>query len=29
MDVQSIPKLFSAFMLCLLAEIYEKFPEEG
>lgn len=29
MDVQNMPKLFSAFMLCLLAEIYEKFPEEG
>lgn len=29
MDIQSKPKLFSTFMLCLLAEIYEKFPEEG
>jgi DNA helicase HerA-like ATPase len=29
MDLQSKPKLFSTFMLCLLAEIYEKFPEEG
>lgn len=28
-DIQSRPKLFSTFMLCLLAEIYEKFPEEG
>lgn len=28
-DLQSKPKLFSTFMLCLLAEIYEKFPEEG
>lgn len=28
-DIQSKPKLFSTFMLCLLAEIYEKFPEEG
>lgn len=28
-DIQSNPKLFSTFMLCLLAEIYEKFPERG
>jgi DNA helicase HerA-like ATPase len=28
-DIQSKPKLFSTFMLCLLAEVYEKFPEEG
>lgn len=28
-DIQSKPKLFSTFMLCLLAEIYEKFPEKG
>ncbi len=28
-DLQSKPKLFSTFMLCLLAEIYEKFPERG
>ncbi len=28
-DMQSKPKLFSTFMLCLLAEIYEKFPEQG
>jgi uncharacterized protein len=28
-DIQSQPKLFSTFMLCLLAEVYEKFPEEG
>lgn len=28
-DIQSKPKLFSTFMLCLLAEIYEKFPERG
>jgi hypothetical protein len=28
-DMQTKPKLFSSFMLCLLAEIYEKFPEEG
>jgi DNA helicase HerA-like ATPase len=28
-DIQSKPKLFSTFMLCLLAEIYQKFPEEG
>ncbi len=29
MDIQSKPKLFSTFMLCLLAEIYGSFPEEG
>jgi DNA helicase HerA-like ATPase len=28
-DLQSKPKLFSTFMLQLLAEIYEKFPERG
>lgn len=28
-DIQSKPKLFSTFMLCLLAEVYEKFPEAG
>ena len=28
-DMQSKPKLFSTFMLCLLAEIYEEFPEKG
>lgn len=28
-DIQNKPKLFSTFMLCLLAEIYEKFPELG
>lgn len=28
-DIQSKPKLFSTFMLCLLAEIYQKFPEAG
>ncbi len=28
-DLQAKPKLFSTFMLCLLAEVYEKFPEEG
>ena len=28
-DIQSKPKLFSTFMLCLLAEIYAKFPESG
>ena len=28
-DIQSKPRLFSTFMLCLLAEIYQKFPEEG
>lgn len=28
-DIQDRPKLFSTFMLCLLAEIYAKFPEMG
>src|SRR6185436_12553583 len=28
-DIQDKPKLFSTFMLCLLAEIYSKFPEMG
>jgi DNA helicase HerA-like ATPase len=28
-DLQGRPKIFSTFMLSLLAEIYEKFPEEG
>lgn len=28
-DLQSKPKLFSTFMLCLLAEIYETLPELG
>jgi DNA helicase HerA-like ATPase len=28
-DMQTRPALFSTFMLCLLAEIYEKFPEKG
>lgn len=28
-DIQSKPKLFSTFMLCLLAEVYETFPERG
>jgi DNA helicase HerA-like ATPase len=28
-DIQDKPKLFSTFMLCLLAEIYASFPEEG
>lgn len=28
-DIQDKPKLFSTFMLCLLAEIYSVFPEEG
>ncbi len=28
-DIQDKPKLFSTFMLCLLAEIYQKFPEVG
>jgi DNA helicase HerA-like ATPase len=28
-DIQSNPKLFSTFMLSLLAEIYANFPEEG
>ncbi|PVX50825.1 hypothetical protein C7377_1143 [Balneicella halophila] len=28
-DIQDKPKLFSTFMLSLLAEVYETFPEEG
>ncbi|MHA7128648.1 helicase HerA-like domain-containing protein [Algoriphagus namhaensis] len=28
-DVQTKPKLFSTFMLSLLSEIYETFPEQG
>ncbi|WP_274473734.1 helicase HerA-like domain-containing protein [Mangrovimonas aestuarii] len=28
-DIQNRPKLFSTFMLCLLAEIYATFPEQG
>ena len=28
-DIQTKPDLFSTFMLCLLAEIFEKFPEQG
>jgi len=28
-DIQSKPKLFSTFMLSLLAEVYETFPEAG
>jgi len=28
-DMQEKPKLFSTFMLCLLAEVYSKFPELG
>ncbi|MBO6517098.1 MAG: DUF853 family protein [Bacteroidia bacterium] len=28
-DIQSKPKLFSTFMLCLLAEVYEQLPEQG
>jgi len=28
-DIQNTPKLFSSFMLCLLAEVFQKFPEEG
>jgi DNA helicase HerA-like ATPase len=28
-DIQDKPKLFSTFMLSLLAEIYESFPEKG
>lgn len=28
-DIQDKPKLFSSFMLCLLAEIYATFPEQG
>ncbi|MFM2375472.1 MAG: hypothetical protein RLZZ165_569 [Bacteroidota bacterium] len=27
--LQDRPKMFSTFMLCLLAEIYQTFPEEG
>jgi uncharacterized protein len=29
MDMQTKPKLFSTFMLCLLAEMYQTLPEEG
>ena len=28
-DIQARPKMFSTFMLCLLAEIYNTFPEIG
>jgi DNA helicase HerA-like ATPase len=28
-DIQDRPKMFSTFMLCLLAEIYQTFPERG
>ena len=28
-DIQTKPALFSTFMLCLLAEIFQKFPEQG
>src|SRR5690242_14742096 len=28
-DMQDKPKLFATFMLCLLAEVYQKFPEIG
>ncbi len=28
-DIQDKPKLFSTFMLSLLAEVYQKLPEEG
>ncbi len=28
-DIQEKPKMFSTFMLCLLAEVYESFPERG
>jgi DNA double-strand break repair helicase HerA and related ATPase len=28
-DIQDRPKLFSTFMLCLLAEIYSTLPEQG
>ncbi|MCY7361675.1 MAG: DUF853 domain-containing protein, partial [Ignavibacteria bacterium] len=28
-DIQNKPKLFSTFLLCLLVEIYNTFPEEG
>ncbi len=29
MDIQSRPRMFSTFMLSLLAEVFAKFPEEG
>ncbi len=29
MDIQDKPKMFSTFMLALLAEVFQKFPEEG
>jgi DNA helicase HerA-like ATPase len=28
-DIQDKPKLFSTFMLSLLAEIYQQMPEQG
>jgi DNA helicase HerA-like ATPase len=28
-DIQNKPKLFSAFLLCMLVEVYNNFPEEG
>ncbi len=28
-DIQEKPKLFSTFMLCLLAEVYSEMPEKG
>lgn len=28
-DIQDKPKMFSTFMLCLLAEVYNTFPEQG
>jgi DNA helicase HerA-like ATPase len=28
-DIQDKPKLFSTYMLCLLAEVYNTFPEQG
>jgi DNA helicase HerA-like ATPase len=28
-DIQDRPKLFSTFMLCLLAEVYSQMPEKG
>lgn len=28
-DIQGKPRLFSTFMLCLLSEIYQSFPEQG
>ena len=28
-DIQNKPKLFSTFLLCMLVEIYNTFPEEG